>query len=180
MPASMKMDSGLEDNGLAVNRQQLHEGREHGLAQVRAGPDGKDDALCELASFRMSFIIMVALKLFDRQLLGKLTKLCIELRKTNAQPKADNKQDEDEEQENEVRRRHGADKIGKPEKHLGENASKQKKSRETKPEQRILKTHLGIANLNGHITKGKQGRCKQRNTKRERHATSPSNLLRKN
>ena len=86
---------------------------------------GEDDAFHELTSIRMPLVIVVALKLFDRQLLGKLAKLCIELRKTNAQPKADNKQDEDEEQENEVRRRHGADKIGKPEKHLGENAGKQ-------------------------------------------------------
>ena len=86
---------------------------------------GEGDAFHELTSIRMPLVIVVALKLFDRQLLGKLAKLCIELRKTNAQPKADNKQDEDEEQENEVRRRHGADKIGKPEKHLGENAGKQ-------------------------------------------------------
>ena len=86
---------------------------------------GEDDAFHELTSIRMPLVIVVALKLFDRQLLGKLAELCIELRKTNAQPKADNKQDEDEEQENEVRRRHGADKIGKPEKHLGENAGKQ-------------------------------------------------------
>lgn len=102
-----------------------HEGYLLVLARAVDDLAGEGDAFHELTSIRMPLVIVVALKLFDRQLLGKLAKLCIELRKTNAQPKADNKQDEDEEQENEVRRRHGADKIGKPEKHLGENAGKQ-------------------------------------------------------
>ena len=61
-----------------------------GYRRVRTA--GEDDAFHELASFRMSLVILMALKLFDRQLLGKLAKLRIELRKTNAQPKANNKQ----------------------------------------------------------------------------------------
>ena len=44
----------------------------------------------------MTLIIVMTLKLFNRKLLGKLAKLCIELRKTNAQPKADNEQDKNE------------------------------------------------------------------------------------
>ena len=85
------------DHGLVVDRQQLLGGHECERVQAGAGPAGEDDAFHELASFRMSLVILMALKLFDRQLLGKLAKLRIELRKTNAQPKANNKQNEDEE-----------------------------------------------------------------------------------
>ena len=85
------------DHGLVVDRQQLLGGHERERVQAGAGPAGEDDAFHELASFRMALVIMTTFKLFDRQLLGKLAKLCIELRKTNAQPKADNEQDEDEE-----------------------------------------------------------------------------------
>ena len=85
------------DHGLVVDRQKLLGGHERERVQAGAGPAGEDDAFHELASFRMSLVILMALKLFDRQLLGKLAKLRIELRKTNAQPKANNKQNEDEE-----------------------------------------------------------------------------------
>ena len=130
------------DHGLVVDRQQLLGGHERERVQAGAGPAGEDDAFHELASFHMTLVILMALKLFDRQLLGKLAKLRIELRKTNAQPKADNKQDEDEEQKHEVRRRHGANEIRKPEKHLWKNTGKQQKRRKAKPEQRVLKTHF--------------------------------------
>ena len=120
----MKIDSGLVDNGLAVDQQRMHGGREHGRAQVRTESNVKDDVLCELASFRMRFIIVMTLKLFNRQLLGKLAKLCIELRKTNAQPKTNDEQNEDEEKEYEVRGRHCTDEIRKPKEHLGDNTRK--------------------------------------------------------
>lgn len=168
------------DHGLVVDRQKLLGGHERERVQARAGTAGEDYAFHELASFRMTLVVLMALMLFDRQLLSKLAKLRIELRKTNAQPKANNKQDEDEEQEHEVRRRHGANEIRKPEKHLRKNTGKQQQGRKAKPEQRVLKTHLGIANFHGHITKREQGRRKQRNAKRKRHAASPSKLLRKN
>ena len=168
------------DHGLVVDRQQLLGGHERERVQAGAGPAGEDDAFHELASFRMTLVVLMALMLFDRQLLSKLAKLCIELRKTNAQPKANNKQDEDEEQEHEVRRRHGANEIRKPEKHLRKNAGKQQQGRKAKPKQRVLKTHFGIANFHGHISKREQRCCKQSNAKRKRHAASPSKLLRKN
>lgn len=85
------------DHGLVVDRQQLLGGHERERVQAGAGTAGEDDAFHELASFHMSLVIFMALKLFDRQLLGKLAKFCIELRETNAQPKANNKQNEDEE-----------------------------------------------------------------------------------
>ena len=182
VPDARQHESGqwVVDHGLVVDPQQLLGSHEHKRVQSRGGNAGEDDALHELASFRTALVVVMTFKLFNRQLLGKLAKLCIELRKANAQPKANNEQDEDEEKEYEVRRCHGAHEIRKPEKHLRKNASKQQKSREAEPEQRVLKTHLGIANFNGHVTKGEQGRCKQRNTKRKRHAASLSRLLRKN
>lgn len=130
------------DHGLVVDRQQLLGGHERERVQAGAGPAGEDNAFHKLASFHMTLVILMALKLFNRQLLGKLAKLRIELRKTNAQPKANNKQNEDEEQKHEVRRRHGANEIRKPEKHLWKNTGKQQKRRKTKPEQRVLKTHF--------------------------------------
>lgn len=58
------------DHGLVVDRQQLLGGHERERVQARAGPAGEDDAFHELASFRMTLVILMALKLFDRQLLG--------------------------------------------------------------------------------------------------------------
>ena len=130
------------DHGLVVDRQQLLGGHERERVQTRAGPAGEDDAFHKLASFRMTLVVLMALMLFDRQLLSKLAKLRIELRKTNAQPKANNKQDEDEEQEHEVRRRHGANEIRKHEKHLRKNTGKQQQGREAEPEQRVFKAHF--------------------------------------
>ena len=92
------------DHGLVVDRQQLLGGHERERVQASAGPAGEDDAFHELASFRIALVVVMTFKLFNRQLLGKLAKFCIELRKTNAQPKADDEQDEDEEKEYEVRR----------------------------------------------------------------------------
>ena len=122
------------DHGLVVDRQQLLGGHERERVQTRARPAGKDDAFHESASFRMALVIMMTLKLFDRQLLSELAKLCVELGKTYAQPKANNEQNEDEEQKHEVRGRHGANEIRKPEKHLWEDANKQQKRREAEPE----------------------------------------------
>ena len=99
VPDSRQHEGGqrVVDHGLVVDRQQLLGGHERERVQAGAGPACEDNAFHELASFRMALVIMTTFKLFDRQLLGKLAKLCIELRKTNAQPKADNEQDEDEE-----------------------------------------------------------------------------------
>ena len=182
VPDSRQHEGGqrVVDHGLVVDRQQLLAGHKRERVQARAGPAGEDNAFQELASFRMTLVILIALKFFDRQLLGKLAKFRIELRKTNAQPKANNKQDEDEEQKHEVRRRHGANEIRKPEKNLWKNTGKQQKRRKAKPEQRVLKAHLGIANFHGHIGKREQRRREQRNAKRKRHAASPSKRLRKN
>lgn len=130
------------DHGLVVDRQQLLGGHERERVQAGAGPASEDDAFHELASFRMTLVVLMALMLFDRQLLSKLAKLRIELGKTNAQPKANNKQDEDEEQEHEIRRRHGANEIRKPEKHLRKNTGKQQQGREAEPEQRVFKAHF--------------------------------------
>ena len=130
------------DHGLVVDRQQLLRRDERERVEASAGAPGEDNAFHELASFRMALVVVMTFKLFYRQLLGKLAKLRIELRKTNAQPKADNEQDEDEEQEHEVRRRHGANEIRKPEKHLRKNTGKQQQGREAEPEQRIFKTHF--------------------------------------
>ena len=58
------------DHWLVVDRQQLLGGHERERVQARAGPAGEDDAFHELASFRMALVILMALKLFDRQLLG--------------------------------------------------------------------------------------------------------------
>ena len=130
------------DHGLVVDRQQLLRRDERERVEASAGAPGEDNAFHELASFRMALVVVMTFKLFYRQLLGKLAKLCIELRKTNAQPKADNEQDEDEEQEHEVRRRHGANEIRKPEKHLRKNTGKQQQGREAEPEQRVFKAHF--------------------------------------
>ena len=130
------------DHGLVVDRQQLLRRDERERVEASAGAPGEDNAFHELASFRMALVVVMTFKLFYRQLLSKLAKFRIELRKTNAQPKADNEQDKDEEQEHKVRRRHGANEIRKPEKHLRKNTGKQQQGRKAKPEQRVFKAHF--------------------------------------
>lgn len=58
------------DHGLVVDWQQLLGGHERERVQACAGPAGEDDALHGLAPFRMTLVIVMTLKLFDRQLLG--------------------------------------------------------------------------------------------------------------
>ena len=133
------------DHGLVVDRQQLLGGHERERVQTGAGPAGEDDAFHELTSFRMSLIVVMALEPFNRQLLGKLTKFCIELKKTNAQLKADDEQDENKEEEYEVRRRHGANEIRKSEKHLRKmlaSSRAEKQNQNNEPSKRILESRI--------------------------------------
>lgn len=83
----------------------------------------------------MGLVVTTALEFFNSQLLRELSKLCIELGETNTQLEAYNQQNKDEEQEYEVRRRHGANEIRKPKEDLRKDAHKQQERREAKPKQ---------------------------------------------